>query len=190
MAVQTRRTPKATCCQLDETCTHLSFQEPFRFPFKKLLHASVGNNACASSPHSHAPQLLDRERSYSLSVNARASCVRNVQRTFFRRPTPYRNRVCPRLAGPAKPARLLTTCAATQTLVSHRSSVKRNVTRARKKIRERDHASPSICRAVPLLPLSSHLHFKTIRIGYVKTSFRRSDLQTAFLQLRFDCRPH
>jgi hypothetical protein len=51
---------------------HVSVSKNARFAFRKPLHASAGESACASSPDSHAPQLLDQEALHSFSVNARA----------------------------------------------------------------------------------------------------------------------
>ena len=52
---------------------HVSVSRNSRFAFRKPLHVSAGESACASSPNSYAPQLLDREALHSLSVNGACS---------------------------------------------------------------------------------------------------------------------
>lgn len=105
---------------------HVSVSKNSRFAFRKPLHVSAGESACASSPNSYAPQLLDREALHSLSVNARALHAHNLRCIFFRRTTSHRKRIGPPLAGPAKLTRHLVTCAASGNLVVRYGRVKRN----------------------------------------------------------------
>jgi hypothetical protein len=133
VAVRKQRTPKGTRRLLDETFARLSFQElPFRV--QKAASRFCRRECLRILPHSHAPQLLDREALHSLSVNARAPHAHNMRRILFRGTISHRKRIGPRPAGPAKLTRHLATCAASGNLVVRDGRVKRNSGATAKKI--------------------------------------------------------